>query len=51
MVIRVYVRVVDYPAGIKILTIMIEHVDVLRSNLDDLGSDLCECSLIMIVDR
>jgi len=51
MVIRVYVRAVIYPAGIKIFTIMVAHVDVLRPNLDDLGSDLCECSFIMIVDR
>jgi hypothetical protein len=50
IVFRVYVGVVYDFASMEISTIMVPHIDVLRSGLDHSGSDVCEGTLIVTVD-
>jgi len=51
IVVRVYVGVVYDFASMEISTIMVAHIDVLRSGLDHSGSDTGEGTLIVTVDR
>ena len=51
IVVRVYVGVVYDFASMQISTFMVAHIDVLRSGLDHSGSDMCEGTLIVTVDR
>jgi hypothetical protein len=51
IVVRVDVRVVYDFASVEISTVMVAHIDVLRSGLDHSGSDMCEGTLIVTVDR
>jgi len=50
IVIGVYVGVVYHFASMQIMTIMVAHIDVLRSGLDHSGCDMCEGTLIVTVD-
>jgi hypothetical protein len=51
IVVPVYVGVVYHFASMQISTIMVAHIDVLCSGLDHSGSDMCEGTLIVTVDR
>jgi hypothetical protein len=51
IVVRVYVGVVYDFASMEISTVMVAHIDVLRSGLDHSGCDMCEGTLIVTVDR
>jgi hypothetical protein len=49
IVVHVYVGVYDF-ASMEISTIMVSHIDVLRSGFDHSSSDVCEGTLIVTVD-
>ena len=51
IVVRVYVGVVYDFASMEISTIMVADINVLHSGLDHSGCDICECTLIVTVDR
>jgi len=47
----VYIGVVDDLASMEVSTVMVAHIDVLRSGLDHSGCDMCEGTLIVTVDQ
>jgi hypothetical protein len=51
IVVPVYVGVVYNFASMEISTIMVAHIDVLRSGLDHSACDMSKGTLIVIVDR